>query len=131
MNEPVKSRRRYDATRRQEQARRTRATTLAAARRLFLSHGYSATTIAAVAQAAEVSSQQVYKTFGNKAGLVKALFDVAIAGDDEPVAMVQRESLTNVREEQDPRKKLRLYADFVAGTAPRHVPIQLLVRAAA
>jgi AcrR family transcriptional regulator len=131
MSEHVKSRRRYDATRRQEQARRTRAATLATARELFLSTGYSSTTMAAVAQAAGVSSQQVYKTFGNKAGLVKALFDVAMAGDDEPVVMVERQSLRSVREERDPRRKLRLYADFVASTAPRHVPIQLLVRAAA
>src|SRR3954452_8206991 len=131
MSEHVKSRRRYDATRRQEQARRTRAATLATARELFLSTGYSSTTKAAVAQAAGVSSQQVYKTFGNKAGLVKALFDVAMAGDDEPVVMVERQSLRSVREERDPRRKLRLYADFVASTAPRHVPIQLLVRAAA
>jgi AcrR family transcriptional regulator len=104
---------------------------LAAARELFLANGYSATTIPLVARAAGVSPQSVYKSFGNKPGLVKAVFDVAIAGDDEPVAMVDRESLTRVRDEPDPYAKLRLYADFVAGTAPRHVPVQLLLRTAA
>ena len=131
MSEQVNTRRRYDASRRQEQARRTRATVLGAARELFLASGYSATTMAAVATAAEVSTQLVYKTFGNKPGLVKALFDVAIAGNDEPVRMVEREALTRVREEPDPYAKLRLYGGFVADTAPRHVPVQLLVRAAA
>ena len=131
MDPPVKTRRTYDATGRQEQARRTRTDVLAAAHQLFLSSGYSATTVAAVARAARVSTQQIYKTFGNKAGLVKALFDVAIAGDDEPVVMVHRPSLTRVQEEPDPYAKLRLYADFVAETAPRHMPVQLLVRAAA
>lgn len=131
MSEQVKGRRRYDATGRQEQARRTRAAVLTVARELFLTGGYSATSMATVAEAARVSTQLLYKTFGNKAGLVKALFDVAIAGDDEPVRMVDRESLTRVREEPDPYAKLRLYGAFVADTAPRHVPIQLLVRAAA
>src|SRR4051812_6190687 len=114
MSEPVKSRRRYDASRRQDQARRGRAAVLATARDLFLAKGYSATTMAMVAGAAGVSTQQVYKTFGNKAGLVKALFDVSIAGDDEPRAMIERESLARVRDEPDPYAKLRLYADFVA-----------------
>jgi AcrR family transcriptional regulator len=123
--------RKYDATRRQDQARRSRTAVLAAARERFLTEGFRATTIADVATAAGVSTQQIYKIFGTKAGLVKALFDVAIAGDDEPTAMVEREALRRVREEPDPYLKLRLYGDFVADTAPRHVPIQLLVRAAA
>ena len=131
MTEPVKTSRRYDATRRQSQARQTRAAVLRVAHEQFLADGYSATTMAAVARAAGVSTQLVYKTFGNKAGLVKVLFDVAIAGDDEPVRMVERASLTRVRDEADPYVKLRLYADFVATTAPRHVPVQLLVRVAA
>lgn len=131
MSEPVKPRRPYNATGRQEQARRTRSQVVTAAREQFLAHGFGATTVAAVARAAQVSTQQIYKTFGTKAGLAKAVFDVAIAGDDEPLAMLERASLTRVREEPDPYVKLRLYADFVAGTAPRHVPIQLLVHAAA
>ena len=117
MTGPVKTPRRYDASRRQDQAHQNRAAVLAAARELFLADGYPATTMAAVARAAGVSSQLVYKTFGNKPGLVKALFDVAIAGDDEPVRMLDRESLARVRAEPDPHVKLRLYADFVAGTS--------------
>lgn len=63
---------------------------LQAARRLFLEHGYAATTMPAIAAAAGVSVQSVYKAFGNKAALLKTVFDVAIAGDDEPVPMLQR-----------------------------------------
>src|SRR4051794_33340167 len=131
MNEQVKSRRRYDASGRQAQARRTRAAVLDAARQLFLTDGYSATTMAAIATQAQVSTQLLYKAFGSKPGLVKAMFDVAMAGDDEPVRMVERAALVGVREEPDPYAKLRLYGAFVAGTAPRHVPVQLLVRTAA
>jgi AcrR family transcriptional regulator len=131
MSPPVKPRRSYDASRRQEQARRTRRVMLQAAHRLFLERGYPATTMPAVAEAAGVSVQSVYKAFGNKAALLKAVFDVAMAGDDEPVPMLQRAALGRVRDEPDPRRKLELYGEFVAAVTPRHVPVQLLAKAAA
>ena len=131
MSDAVNVRRRYDASGRQEQARLARARVLAVARDQFLADGYSATTVPGIARAAGVSAQGVYKAFGSKAALVKAVFDVAIAGDDEPLTMLERESLSRVREEADPYTKLELYAQFVGDTAPRHAPIQLLIRAAA
>jgi AcrR family transcriptional regulator len=131
MSEVVKGRKPYDASSRQEQARASRRRVLATATQMFMERGYSDTTVPAVARAAGVSPQNVYKAFGNKPGLLKAVFDVAMAGDDEPLTMMQREALTRVREEPDPREKLRLYGRFVADTAPRHTPIQLLARAAA
>src|SRR4029453_7485574 len=131
MPPPVKPRRSYDASRRQEQARRSRWAMLQAAHRLFLERGYPATTMPAVAAAAGVSVQSVYKAFGNKPALLKAVFDVAMAGDDEPVPMLGRAGLGRVRDEPDPRRKLRLYGEFVAEVSPRHVPVQLLARAAA
>jgi AcrR family transcriptional regulator len=102
-----------------------------AARELFLQRGFAATTMPAVASAAGVSVQTVYKAFGNKTGLAKAVFDVAIAGDDEPVPVLQRASLGRVRDEPDPHAKLRLYGEFLAEVAPRHVPVQLVIRDAA
>ena len=131
MSPPVKSRRPYDASRRQEQARRNRWAMLQAAHRLFLEQGYSATTMPAVAAEAGVSVQSVYKAFGNKAALLKGVFDLAMAGDDEPLPMLRRAALGRVRDEPDPRRKLRLYGEFVAEVSPRHVPVQLLARAAA
>lgn len=131
MERPVNTRRRYDSSRRREQARRTRAVVIEAAHRLFLDRGFAATTMPEVASAAGVSVQTVYKVFGSKPGLAKAVFDVAIAGDDEPVAMLQRRSLGRVRDERDPRAKLRMYGDFLAEVAPRHVPVQLVIRDAA
>ena len=131
MSSPVKPRRRYDSTARQEQARQTRRAVLHAARRLFLDSGYGATTVAAIAREAGVSVETVYKTFGNKPGLVKAVFDVSIVGDDEPVPLLQRERVQRIRAEPDPRRKLEMYGEHLIETAPRTVPIQLLVRAAA
>lgn len=128
MTSPVKPRRRYDSSRRQEQARRTRAAVVDAAHELFLEGGFAATTMSQVASAAGVSVQTVYKAFPNKARLAKAVFDVAIAGDDEPVPMLQRAALGRVRDEPDPRAKLRLYGEFLTEVAPRHVPVQLVIR---
>ncbi len=56
---------------------------------------------------------------------------MAMAGDDEQVPMLQRPPLIRVRAEPDPRAKLRLYGAFLSEVAPRHVPVQLLIRDAA
>src|SRR5437879_120379 len=78
MSRSVKGPRQYDSSRRQAQARLTRAAVLEAARHAFFEKGYAATTVGAIAAAAEVSVETVYKAFGNKAGLLKAMFDIAI-----------------------------------------------------
>lgn len=131
MSPPVKPRRRYDSSRRLEQARRTRAAVVRAAHELFLERGFAATTISEVASVAGVSVPTVYKAFRNKSRLAKAVFDVAMAGDDETVPMLERASLGRVRGESDPRAKLRLYGEFLTEVAPRHVPVQLVIRDAA
>jgi AcrR family transcriptional regulator len=112
-------RRTYNAERRREAARRSRAAVLEAWRELLFQDGYQATTIRAVAERADVSAETVYKAFGGKPGLVKALWDVTLAGDDEPVAMGQRPQLQEVWRTPDPETKLRLYAGFVSGVHER------------
>jgi AcrR family transcriptional regulator len=104
---------------------------LDAAHRLFLAQGYAKTTMAAVSAAADVSVETVYKAFENKPGLVKAVFDVAIVGDDEPVPMMQREFVRRNMAEPDPRKKLLSYGAHVAEVSARAFPVQLVVRDAA
>jgi AcrR family transcriptional regulator len=128
---PVKPRRPYDASRRQEQARANRAALQAAARRQFLEVGYAATTVGAVAHEAGVSVETVYKAFGNKPGLLKSVIDVSIVGDDEPIPLMERESVQRNIAEPDPRRKLTMYAEQFTGRAPRVVPLLLLVRQAA
>ncbi|HEX8804558.1 MAG TPA: helix-turn-helix domain-containing protein [Acidimicrobiales bacterium] len=131
MNAAVNPRRAYDSSRRREQARRTRLAVLDAARRLFLDRGYAGTTVAAVAGEAGTSVETVYKAFGNKPGLVKAVFDVAIVGDDEPVPLMDREFVQRNMAEPDPRVKLTAYGRHLAGVSVRANPIQLVVRDAA
>lgn len=130
MSEAVK-RRPYDSSLRRDQARLTRRSVVDAARALFLENGYAGTTIPSVAAAAGVSVETVYKAFRNKAGLAKAVFDVAIAGDDEPVPMLEREGARRLRSEPDPRRKLRLYGQHLAEAGPRAGRLQLILRDAA
>ena len=52
-----------------------------AAARLFVDHGYVATTIEAVAELAGVAVQTVYYVFGTKRNLLAAVLDASIAGD--------------------------------------------------
>ena len=78
--------------------------------RLFLEQGYTATTMSAVAAAAGVSVQTVYKAFGTKPALVKRLYDVTLAGDDEPVPLADRPEVKALYAEPDPRRYLMGYA---------------------
>ena len=120
----------YDASRRQALARQSRARVLDAARAQFVTAGYRATTLARIAADADVSVQSINKSFGNKAGLLRALFDVAIVGDDEPVPLAKRDWITAIHEEPDAHRKLRMYATVLAAMLPRTAPIQLLIRQA-
>ena len=127
----VKMPRTYDATRRQEQAQENRARVLGAARARFLADGYTATTIPGVARDAGVSVQMVYKAFGNKGGLLKAVFDVAVTGDDQPIPVAGRDQIKRIQAEPDPREKLRMYSEYFVQGAQRAVAVELLARDAA
>jgi len=81
----------YRSGRRAEQARRTRARILTAATERFLAVGYAATTMRSVATAAEVSVPTIELIFRTKAQLLKEAIDVAIAGDDAPIPMLERD----------------------------------------
>jgi AcrR family transcriptional regulator len=102
--------RKYDNSRRAEQARENRTRILDAARDLLLADGYAHTTVGRVAAAAGVSAESVYKTFGNKAALAKAVYDVTLVGDDEPVPLRDRPEFAALIAETDPRRTLERYA---------------------
>src|SRR5262249_33052685 len=92
-SQPVerKPRRAYRSASREQRARQTRQRILSAATALFLAHGYGSTSIRAIADAAGVSVPTVELAFASKPRLLKAAIDVAIAGDDRPVSMLERE----------------------------------------
>lgn len=125
----VKLKRPYDSARRREQARQTREAILDTARRLFLSDGFAATTIAAIAASAGVSVDTIYKAFGGKPGLVRAICQQALAGEGPVPAEARSDALQ--ASERDPREIIRGWGALTIEIAPRIAPILLLVRAAA
>ena len=131
MPRSVKPRRSYDSPRRREQALATRGAVLAAARNLFVEHGFVATTIQAIADCAGVSSETVYATFGNKRSLLSSLIDVSIVGDDAPVPLLERGWVHEMRDEPDPRRKLRILARNGRLILERVAPIYEVLRGAA
>jgi AcrR family transcriptional regulator len=118
----------YDASGRREQAQARRRAVVVAARALFERDGFRPTTIAAVAERAGVSAESIYKGFGTKAALAKAVFDFVIAGDDEPVPVWQRSEADAIRAEPDVRRKLIMYTRGLAARQQRSAKVQILIR---
>jgi AcrR family transcriptional regulator len=110
MAEPVKSKRRYDSPHRREQAAATRREILEAAQRLFEQQGYAATTMAAIAAEAGVAVKTVYVAFETKAGVLRALWNLLLRGDDNDAPVAERRWYREVLEESDPGRQLRLNA---------------------
>lgn len=79
----------YDSPHRRAQAAQTRTAVLDAARTLFERDGYAGTTMKAIAERAGVSVETVYAK-GSKLALLLACLDLALAGDEEPVPMLER-----------------------------------------
>ena len=125
----VKRTRRYDSARRREAAERRRAAVVDAASRLFVREGFAGTTIARIAENAGVSEEMVYKAFGNKVALVRAIRDKALAGEGPVHA--ERRSDRMQASENDPRTIIRAWGVLAMEVAPRVAPVLLLVREAA
>src|SRR5205823_9848488 len=109
MNPRVKPRR-YDSTRRREQAASTRAVILDAARRLFEQQGYAATSVAAIAADAGVAVKTVYLAFETKSGILRAVWNLLLRGDDSPMPVGERGWFREVLCEPDPERQLRMNA---------------------
>jgi AcrR family transcriptional regulator len=119
----------YDSTWRQAQARQTRVALLDAARHRFLAEGFTATTVAVIASDVGVSVDTVYKAFGGKPGLVRAICADALAGEGPVPAETRSDALHG--SEPDPQAIIRGWGTLTSEVAPRVVPILLLIRDAA
>lgn len=124
MNGHVKGVRRHDATAPQARTRRTKAAVIDAARNLFAEQGYAATTIEAISERSDTPQATIYRLFASKLGILKAVIDVSIAGDDEAVAMADRPQVQELLADPDPAERLVRFAtllrDVMARTAPVH-----------
>ena len=124
-------RRRYDSVLRQEQARQTRARILDSAQTLFSERGYANTTMEAIAGGARVATDTVYATFRNKQGVLHALLDVRVAGDELPIGVLDREGPQAVRVDRSQARQIARFTEDVTGILERARPVDDIMRGAA
>ncbi len=131
MSKRISSKRKYDSTRRQEQARQTRLQILEAARELFLERGYAGTTIEAIAEKAGVAPETIYATFKNKRKILSFLFDISVGGDDQPIRVIDRPEPQAVLHETDQDRQLSMFAKDITEILSRAAPVFVILRGAA
>jgi AcrR family transcriptional regulator len=125
------ARRAYSSPLREESAQQTRRAIVAAAHELFARQGYVATSVEQIAARAGVSKPTVFASVGSKAEVLKVVKDVAIAGDDAPIALADRPSLQGVVAEPDPRRSLELMSHVHVAVCQRFGAIEACLQAAA
>ncbi|MER6514821.1 TetR family transcriptional regulator [Nonomuraea sp. NPDC001636] len=110
-------------SKRAQKAQETRGRILQAALELFVQAGYGATNLQDVATKAGVAVQTIYFVFGNKRALLKELVDVTIAGDDEPVATMDRPWYVDALAAGTAPDMLRAYVTGTTSVLERVAPI--------
>jgi TetR/AcrR family transcriptional regulator, regulator of autoinduction and epiphytic fitness len=100
-------------SRRQEYARLTRRDVIAAAHVRFVRDGYTSTSIRAIAEEANVSEQTVYRLFGDKAEVLRAVLLTAVGGEDNTAPLREGPHLTELAEPGNPSEQLRLVARWM------------------
>jgi AcrR family transcriptional regulator len=121
--EPVK-------TRKQFAAEETQRVIVEAASRLFLEHGYHATSVGRIAVEAGVAVQTIYNAVGSKRELLSRVLDFAAAGERAPVP-VPRFMREQAESEPDPRRMIAQLVEFWRGALPRTAPVFRIIREAA
>jgi AcrR family transcriptional regulator len=125
----VNGKRPYNARQRRQQASLRRDRIVEVAERQFLRAGYANTTIAAIADDAGASVDTIYKSFGSKAGLIRAIRARALLGEGA-VPAEQRSDALHTRG-RDPKQIIQRWGALTAEVVPLAAPILLLVRDAA
>jgi TetR/AcrR family transcriptional regulator, regulator of autoinduction and epiphytic fitness len=116
--------RKYSSVKREAQARETRRSILEAAHELFVSTGYAATTIQAIAEQGGVAVQTVYAVFGNKRELLRQLIESTITGDDDdPAPITERPEVQAIAAEPDAQRRAELDAALSRSITERVAPI--------
>src|ERR1700752_4970257 len=115
----------------QARPRPTRAAVVEAGRAPFLERGYTATTIEAISDRSDTPQATVYRLFSAKLGILKALLDVSVAGDDEAVAMPDRPQVPALLSDQDPKNQLAGFAALVREVMARVGPVHRILADAA
>ena len=115
----------------QARTRLARRAVVAAARALFLERGYAATTINAISKLSDVPPATVYRLFASKLGILKALLDTSIGGDDQPVAVPDRPGVASIFGGTDPARLLAEAAGITTAINQRSNDVYRVLRSAA
>lgn len=120
----------YSSPARDADAARTRAAIVDAARSLFETEGYAATTKAAIAKRAGVSVQSVHLA-GSKAALLIAAFERAFAGDEGRHSLAERPQIADIMARADTAGAIVSWLDYVASANARTSALVRAMRVAA
>lgn len=129
--ESLTGKRGYVSAARTQQARETRRRVIDAATQLFVEQGYATTTMRMIAGEARVSVPTVELLFGTKAQLLHVALDVAVAGDDEPVPMLDRTWAADAQSAQDVAAFLSAVAEVLREAQVRSAGVMLAAYEAA
>jgi AcrR family transcriptional regulator len=129
VNTPGK--RKYDGSRRLAAARESRERMARAAQEAFLLHGYAATRMADIAEAAGVSLETLYAAFGPKPKLVRHLIEIALSGQDKAVPALERQWVRAAQAQRDPGRLIELLAHGATELEQRVAPIWRVAKEAA
>jgi AcrR family transcriptional regulator len=121
---------RYHSPLRARQAAATRQAIIDAAIALFRDHGWAATTFPMIAGLAGTAVDTIYSTFGSKSGLLMAAIEVAIVGDDDEAAMIDRPDFALLGQ-GNRTERLRAGVHFTVGVYQRSLPILKALQEAA
>ena len=115
----------------QARTRLARAAVIAAARHLFLDRGYPGTTVGAISGASDVPPATVYRLFSSKLGILKALLDASIAGDDQAVPLQDRAAARALFADPDLHRQLAGFAGICRQINARTAPAYHILAGAA
>jgi len=115
----------------QARTRFARRAVIDAARTLFLERGYAAATIEAISERSDVPPATVYRLFASKLGILRALLDTSIAGDDQPVTVQERSDVAALLTEPDASTLLTGLAAFTTAINRRTNDVYRVLTSAA
>ena len=113
-----------------EQSRATRRRIVTAATTLFLRDGFLSATMTAIAKEAGVAVQTLYLSFTNKTAILSAAFDTAVAGDDEPVPIIERDWYKSLTSDPSGPASVASFFEHSASIIERSTPLYAVIRAA-
>ena len=120
----------YRSELRTQRAAETRQAVVEAATRLFVEKGWGATGMREIASAAGVALETVYAHFSSKPGVLRAVADAAVMGDDEPIPLAQRPEFLALGRGRRP-ERIRATARLLTDIQRRTAPIARVLREAA